>query len=266
MSRQPPPWLWWNVFSLDAPTIAVLWQGFLAQSTGLPLRLPGRLALGLTVWAIYVADRLLDIRHPSSSVDTERHRFYQRHTKALSGLLAVIVAVDVLVIFLWLRPAVFMAGLMPLLGVGVYLGLFHGRRFALPKELIVAFLFTAGTFVVAESGSTQLTKILIWPAGAFFALCLANLVAIETWESRELSSRKTRQPNGFIRFLGRWYLAWVPGLAVLCFAHGQQAWYLAAGLSAAFCALIYWAAPRASLELRRTLVDVALLTPVLFLR
>ena len=59
-----PWWLWPNLLSLDAPILAVLWQDFLSHRYAVPLRLPGRLALFLTVWAIYVADRLLDSRHP----------------------------------------------------------------------------------------------------------------------------------------------------------------------------------------------------------
>ena len=62
--HSPPLWLWPNLLSLDAPLVAVLWQSFLAYRFSLPLRLSGCLALGLTVWSIYLLDRLLDARQP----------------------------------------------------------------------------------------------------------------------------------------------------------------------------------------------------------
>jgi len=61
----PPFWSWLNILSLDAPLIAVLWQALLARTFHIPLRPSGRLALGLTVWAIYLADRVLDARTPA---------------------------------------------------------------------------------------------------------------------------------------------------------------------------------------------------------
>ena len=59
-----PLWLWPNLLSLDAPLVAVLWQGFLAYRFSLPLRPAGRLVLGLTVWAIYFLDRLSTRENP----------------------------------------------------------------------------------------------------------------------------------------------------------------------------------------------------------
>ena len=58
--RPTPLWLWPNLLSLDAPLVALVWQDFAAHSFGHPLRLPARIVLALTVWAIYVVDRLLD--------------------------------------------------------------------------------------------------------------------------------------------------------------------------------------------------------------
>ena len=70
------------------PLVAVLWQGFLAYRFSLPLRPAGRLVLGLTVWAIYLLDRLLDARKPASLREPARHRFYRRHSKLMTALLA----------------------------------------------------------------------------------------------------------------------------------------------------------------------------------
>lgn len=58
--------MWPNLLSLDAPAVALVWQDFLARTFGIPLRMPARLVLGLTVWAIYLGDRLLDVRGPAT--------------------------------------------------------------------------------------------------------------------------------------------------------------------------------------------------------
>ena len=56
-----PLWLLPNVLSLDAPVIAVVWQSFFAAVFGTPITIAARVSLGLAVWAIYIADRLLDV-------------------------------------------------------------------------------------------------------------------------------------------------------------------------------------------------------------
>src|SRR6202035_5180189 len=98
-----PLWLWPNLLSLDAPLIAVLWQGFLAYRFSLPLRPAARLVLGLTVWAIYLLDRLLDARKPAALHEAARHRYYRRHSKLMTALLAIVLGADALIAILWLR-------------------------------------------------------------------------------------------------------------------------------------------------------------------
>src|SRR5580692_11172919 len=185
-----PIWLWPNVLSLDAPVVAVLWQGFLSDQFHIPLRPAGRLALGLTVWAIYLLDRLMDVRKPvpagGDGAEPARHRFYRRRSKVMTALFIVVLATDALIAILRLRPAVLREGLVPLGGVLIYLVAFHisRGRVRMPKEIAASILFTAGTFLVAW---TLLPCVeLIWAALAFFVLCLANMIAIEAWERREL--------------------------------------------------------------------------------
>jgi hypothetical protein len=268
-SRQdsPPFWLWPNLLSLDAPIVAVLWQDFLAYRFELPLRPAWRLVLGLTVWAIYLLDRLLDARQPPAFDEPARHRFYRRYRNAMAVLLGVVLAADAIVALGWLRPALLREGLVALAGVLAYLAAFHvpAKAGKLPKEIAAAVLFTAGTFLTAWIRLPCLR--LAWAALAFFILCLANMIAIETWEWRELP--KTRAlaapPHVLTRWLGRTYLVWVPLAVMLCVIAGRNEWYASIALSAAACALLYAAGRHVSLEARRALVDGVLLTPILFL-
>src|SRR5688572_15126780 len=86
-----PIWLLPNVLSLDAPVIAVLWQGFLVAVFDTPITLAARVSLGLAVWAIYIADRLLDTREPQAGATTARHAFHSRHRLSMSWLLAAVI-------------------------------------------------------------------------------------------------------------------------------------------------------------------------------
>ncbi len=270
--RSAPLWLWPNLLSLDAPVVAVLWQGFLAHRFSLPLRPSGRLALGLTVWAIYLLDRLMDARKPppvnktsgEGAREPARHRYCRRHSKLMGALLAAALAADALIAIFWLRPAILRQGLILLAGVLIYLATFHiaGQSVRIPKEIAAAILFTAGTFLTAWTAIP--CPGLAWAAAAFFLLCLANMIAIEAWEWRELASQPlTLHPLTF--WLARTYLFWVPAAVVVCILGGRDEWYTSIGVSAGACAVLFWSGSRLSLEARRALVDGVLLSPLLFL-
>src|SRR6185295_17351052 len=128
--QHTPVWLWMNLLSLDAPLVAVVWQDFLARVYPSVLRPAGRWALGLAVWAIYLADRLLDVRFPTSTEETSPHQFYRRNSQLARGALATTLSADLLIGFLWLRHAVFANGLVLSAGVITYLGAFPVGQFA----------------------------------------------------------------------------------------------------------------------------------------
>jgi hypothetical protein len=257
-----PLWLWPNLLSLDAPLVAMLWQGFLAYRFSIPLRPAGRLVLGLTVWAIYLLDRLLDARKPPPNVEPARHRFYRRHSKRMATLLALVLAADALIAILGLRPAILREGVIPLAGVLVYLATLHcaGQRIKIPKEIAAAILFTSGTFLTAWA--TLPCPGLVWAALGFFILCLANMIAIEAWEWRELP---VSAPHPCTRWLARTYLFWVPVAVIVCVLAGRNPWYASIAVSAGACAVLFWIGRRLPLEARRALADGVLLSPLLFL-
>lgn len=260
-----PVWLWANILSLDAPLIAVTWQAFLAKCYAVPLRPAGRLALFLAVWAIYIADRLLDARHPATTVEAARHRFYRNHRRIATVLLAVSLAAALAIAAVWLRPAVLHNGLVPLAAVVVYLAALNlGGHRQVAKELVVAFVFTTGTFLVAWTNDPVSPLTLLAPAAAFFLLCLANLAAIEKWEWAELRLG-AEPPHVTTRALVRNARVWIPLVALAALLRGSNPWYLAIGISAALTGVLLYAGERLRIEVRRVLVDAVLLTPLLFL-
>lgn len=261
----PPVWLWPNLLSLDAPVVAVLWQAFLAQRYEVPLRPAARVALFLTVWGIYIADRLLDVRHATVTAESARHRFYRRHRMLAIALLGLLFTIDLAIAAVWLRPAVLRNGLVPLGVVLVYLialNLSGARQVA--KELVVAFVFTTGTFLVAWTNDPASPLTLLAPAAAFLLLCLSNLASIEKWEGEELRLGGP-PPHVTTRALVRAAPVWIPLLAAVSLLQARDPWYLAIGISAAAISGLLYTGRRIPAEARRVLVDAALLTPVFFL-
>ncbi len=253
---RPPIWMWFTVLSLDAPVVALVWQDFLARCYPTKLLIQGRCVLGLTVWAIYLADRLLDVRHPASALESIRHRFYRRHRGFALTLLAAVVSVDLLVTVLWVLPSVLDNGLLLVGAVALYLGAFPfaGRSTALWKKPLAALLFTAGTFLVAWTTAGHAVRQLVWPAAAFCGLCLGNLWMIERW-GQTTTPRGDAIPRGWL-----WLV-----FAAVCLVTAQNSnWWKAVIFSAiGLYGLARWGR-KISYDARCVFADALLLTPLLF--
>ncbi|MFN7934792.1 MAG: hypothetical protein U0R19_15800 [Bryobacteraceae bacterium] len=260
---RPAIWLWPNLLGLDAPLVALTWQAFLALTIAVPLRPVGRVTLGLTVWVIYLADRLLDVRHAPTTRETERHRFHRRHGRLLWSLLILALCADLAAVLFWLRPAVLQTGMLPFTAVILYMGSVHRQRMRIPKEFAVAMLFTAGTFLIGWTFTPHRLNLFL-PAAAFLLLCLANLVAIEIWEWRELRNGQGKPPHRATILISRFLPWWLGALALSPIA-APSPWFLAISASAIAILLLHWTRASLSLNARRVLVDAALLTPLIWL-
>jgi hypothetical protein len=248
--KPAPVWQWINLVGLDAPIVAVVWQDFLARCYPSMLRPAGRWTLGLTVWAIYLADRLLDVRMAPRGKETLPHQFCRRNRGAAEALLVAILVADLLVAMLWSRRAVFANGLVVSAGVVAYFGVFPvGRLTVAWKPLATALLFTTGVFLVAWTGIPEPGRTLAAPAAAFCLLCLSNLVLIGSWERHDSPA-----------------LVWVclTVLACLCVAAGFSRWYAAVASSSAGLACLAFLRDSLPHSARRVLADAVLLSPLLF--
>ncbi len=180
--RGPRPfWLWMNLLSLDAPLVALVWQDFLTRCYPSLLWPAGRWVLFLTVWAIYIGDRLIDVRGAATAGESTRHSFYRRNRVVAQLVLTTLVLADLSVTRLSLRPEVLANGLLAGTGVVCYLAVFPfwrmgGTRW---KQPCAAFLFTAGVFLIAWTGTANPLTMLGAPAVAFGALCLGNMALVE---------------------------------------------------------------------------------------
>lgn len=244
-----PVWLWINLLSLDAPLIALAWQDFLARCNGTQLLPAGRTVLGLTVWAIYIADRLLDVRGAPPLDEGRHHQFYRSCKRGWCAVLVLVVVVDALCTLFWLRPVVFVHGLAIAGASILYLAVFTGTRsrWVFWKKTAAAILFSSGVFLVSAV-NTQAPVDTLWkPWTAFAVLCGANLILIDLWKNQQ----STKRVSAGVLICG-----------ILCMGSGKL--YLALMLSFILLgALAYWA-EKLSLEARRVLADLALFTPLLF--
>ena len=247
--RPRPFWLWMNLLSLDAPLVALVWQDFLTRCYPSLLRPAGRWVLFLTVWAIYIGDRLIDVRGPATLGESTRHGFYRSHRALARAVLTIVVLGDLSITRLWLRPEVFANGLLAGTGVVCYLAVFPFWRMGGTtwKQPCAALLFTAGVFLIAWTGTANPWSILGAPAAAFGALCLGNMALIE---------------QGRRVWIGMATLAVF--CAAMCIRMPHPHWYAAVALTAAtLAALDFWGSPL-SRDARGVLADLVLLTPLLF--
>ncbi len=184
-----PWWLWWNILSLDAPTVAVVWALLLARASHMRLAAVDVIILSLVVWCIYVSDRLFDGCRPTNQKALhERHLFCAEHRPVLTRLV-VLAAVAVLWVTAdFLSPVEVRAGMKLAAIVGAYMTSIHAGRGSMarfvPKEVIVGILFAAGTTLPVWSRLSEFSWDVCVTFGLFAVLCSLNCLAIECWENQ----------------------------------------------------------------------------------
>jgi hypothetical protein len=273
VSRPVPWWLWWNILSLDAPTVAVAWAALFALDSGTRLSAAELAALALSVWIIYTSDRLLDgWTAKNRSALQERHLFCQRHPFALTVLL---LAATAMVLWLMINARLTLeavAGFKLGLIVVIYMAGTHTRRGGLvsilPKEISVGLLFAMGATLPLWSRSAQFPWHAIPTWGFFGLLCSLNCLSIECWENRTRDGWKMC-PHPFVCWVSP-RLNLIAGLLaasslMACFmwrpTDPYQSALLAVSAGALLLLLLNRAAARLSASALRVLADAALLVP-----
>ena len=83
----------WHLASLDAPTVALTWCIAFAWTVNVRLPWWVLVLIPLGVWAVYIADRLLDARNSMRLSELEqlheRHIFHWHHRRILAPIAAV---------------------------------------------------------------------------------------------------------------------------------------------------------------------------------
>lgn len=267
----PRWWQWPTVLSLDAPVVAVLWQGLLARSASAAVGAAEATVLGLSVWLAYSADRWIEgWRLEPGAIRTQRHYFYQRWRWPIAAAWVAVLAAAVATAVLRLTHAQLRAGLLLLIPVAAYLlshQLVHrNSRWRAPKEVCVALLIAAGSAVFVLPQPEVRAGRLAVPLGLFCILCFANCTLISLWEDEV--DRSHGQTSLALQLRGTEALRILPWAAA-ALAAAFWLWVGARAGPAPLCAAasgvllgaVDLAEARMGRRLARVLADVALMTP-----
>lgn len=267
--QAPAPVRFWHLASLDAPTVAVVWSAAFAWAAR--VRLPAWVLLlqALAVWAVYVADRLLDVRNGHTL--RERHLFHWRHRRILAPL-AALAACAVGIMMLVLLPATARTPDSVLAAAAlVYFSGVHSRLSRLPacfrrisalvpRESLVGILFAAGCALPALSFAPKCPTVPMAAAACFFAaLGWLNCHLIERWEAHT---------NPFRLWTTALACAAAGLLLALVAAPAQPrtgALIFAGSAAALLLALLDLLRPRLTPLTLRAAADLVLLTPLVLL-
>lgn len=273
--QRKPWWLYPNLLSLDAPLVAVVWLYMFAKATRVDfLPWSAYIALGLIVWIIYVADRLIDASMPEGSTGRleARHDFHRKHQRIFRLLLKIAAVAAVVIVITNMPRAIY--GYSVLGGVMISgfftLSLFSSsgpNEIPHAKNIIAGLTFAYGTAMVAHVfSSREMSDLIRSPEMISFAvLCILNISAIDLWEhSARFTDVETKAGDELALTLPLTLL----GAASLVFAVKDpelitRPFFYATLTGAALLQILNRTRQRFSLDALRVLADVALLVPFL---
>jgi hypothetical protein len=274
IGKHVPPAIWPNLVCLDAPLVAIVWLWLFARTFRVPLQLGNAVALFLTAWLIYLADRLADsLLLKPGTPRSARHAFCLRHREVWIVTVALVAGFDSYVIWRTTATQTFLVGAVVGLLAMIYLVLNHpfGRiwRWLPAKELAIGILFCAGTMVALQP-DLPLSPAFVTAVVCFAVLCALNCVSIANWErhldeAQQKVSIATRHP-GVARHSG--IVCAILAFAAFAAAIGFR--YVApvfACVAASAILLVWLNQSRSFLQVdeRTALADLVLLTPFLVL-
>jgi len=185
-----------NLLSIDVVAGAVLSSLYFSVLLGVKPDSYSLIALGLAVWIIYTADRLLDVRSLPGAATTDRHRFHQRYCNKLWGAI-VFGGIFVLILSLLLDKTVLVGGIFLVVLICIYLQVQRQLRI---KEFIVAILYTAGVLLPSLGLLTRpLASEHYLLIVQFFIVALVNLLLFSWFE---YDSDKGRGSTSFVTAYG----------------------------------------------------------------
>jgi hypothetical protein len=272
LARRPLVWL--NVLCLDAPLVAIAWQGLFAHAIHVDLAAADRVALFLSAWVIYLGDRwFASVASPGGASRSLRERFCLRHRRGWIVWSLVVLSLDWFVAWRFLERRTFVMGLL-LAGVVVaYLvtnSTFSRLWATIPvKEVAVGVLFAAGTLLVFAPSPPSRSCGFGGAAALFACLCSLNCMSIAVWE-RPLDRALGRHSiatrwSGLTRPIVIGAIALVPACAALVLCD-RDLGSLAACLGASLLLLAaLHRGTTAALDERTALADLVLLTPCVVL-
>jgi hypothetical protein len=203
-AQRAVPTVWLNLVCLDAPLVAIAWLWLFARTFQVPFQIGNGLALFLTAWLIYLADRFADASTLKPDLPRSlRQDFCLQYRELWIVMIALVAGFDAYVIWRTTALQTFLAGAVVGLVAVIYLVVNHPLGLvwrSLPaKELAIGVLFALGT-IVALLPRIPTTPGFLFAALGFAGLCSLNCVSIASWErdldrAQEKVSIATRHPS-----------------------------------------------------------------------
>lgn len=183
-----PIWTWPNVLSLDAVVIGLLWQ--IVFTTQFLQRLPAHYELGiigLSIWLVYTADRLLDsIRLNPERPHALRHRFHLEYRTILCVAWFIVLAADTLLIISFADESQLRWGCAAVAVVVAYVmgvQISQAPTRSIPKELQAGMAFAFGVSLPCWSELDSSVNLALLVSTLMTGLLFAsNCLAIAYWE------------------------------------------------------------------------------------
>ena len=192
-SRRQPLWLYPNLLSLDAPLVAIAWLYVFARTWRLGYHpWEAYATLGLAVWMIYAADRLLDVSLSGADGGPmePRHRFHTRHRGWFRVGLLVALLVAVALVVTRMPMTIYKHLLLGGVLVAGFFGLSmlssqDARDVPHTKNILAGVAFAYGTAMTAHIYRSEFDiydMLLSREFVCFAVLCVLNISAIDLWE------------------------------------------------------------------------------------
>lgn len=268
-----PFWLWPNLLGLDSPLVAVSWQWLFARTFGISLPAIFHLILGLSVWCIYLADRLWDaLRAKNTALVTDRLRFTKQNFWALAITMMLVGSANFYLILRFVPLRLMYSGLFTaaLLGTYYLFRLFGRGRLTviIPREILCGMIFAIGSVISVDffEGPAVVGVGFILPCIFLGLLCSAACILISVWEkdadlAANDSSIATLRPQ-LLRFLPH-AISILVLLAVACAFFASWQIYLAVAIAAMALRIALYYEAGLSITMLRFLADAVLLSPLL---
>ena len=198
-------WQWINALSLDAVAIGLLWQTVFTREFCRRPPDPAELVIiGLAIWIVYTADRLLDSIHlDCSKPHTIRHRIHRDHRRTLGLVLIAAVATAAAMTCLYATERQLRWGIVAIASVvsyvvAVQLPVVPQRWF--PKELVAGMVYAFGISLPAWAAADSLDIRLLASTALTGLLFAGNCVVIALIETRydreqDVDSAPIRHPS-----------------------------------------------------------------------
>lgn len=233
------------------------------------------LVLGLTVWAVYIADRLLDVsilgsNSPKLSI---RHQFHQQHRKFFTTALVISSCIVVALVISRMPMSIYVKFLLGGLLVAGFFGLSmlasqDEQEIPHAKNIIAGFGFAFGTAMFAQLYRTGFD---LWEMIgsreflSFAALCVLNISAIDIWEHANRSpDRETKASDELSLTLPLTILAATAlASALIDRSEANRPFFYSILTGTALLYMLNRMRPNLSMNSMRVLADVAMLAPVL---